>query len=122
MVYVYSYILGYCRYRIYEASLSQTFSCVIDALETSILETGSIIFRIQTANAGCFRVKTGKTDYKWNPRYLQFCGHYCIESTRTLVRHPWSKGKVEKTFSYLEDHFINDNEFFSFEDFCKRLK
>jgi transposase len=121
-VYVYSYILGFSRYRIYEASLSQTLGSVLDALETSILETGGVTSRIQTDNAGCFILDATKNNFRWNPRYQQFCGHYCMEPTRSLPAHPWSKGKVEKPFSYLEDHFIKGNEFSSFEDFCSRLK
>ncbi|MFZ1978012.1 MAG: hypothetical protein WAV76_08660, partial [Bacteroidota bacterium] len=36
--------------------------------------------------------------------------------------HPWSKGKVEKPFEYLENHFIAGNSFESFEDFINKLK
>jgi hypothetical protein len=39
-----------------------------------------------------------------------------------LPSHPWSKGKVEKPFQYLEDHFICGGVFEDFEDFIKKLK
>jgi transposase len=116
-VYVYSYILGFSRYRIYEASLSQTLGSVFDALETSILETGGTVERLQTDNATCFITNASKDNLQWNPRYLQLCGHYRIKPTRSLVKHPWSKGKVERPFHFLQEHFIKGNEFDSFEDF-----
>lgn len=121
-VYVFSYILGFSRYRIYEASLSQTLGSTFDALENSIIETGGVPERIQTDNAGCFITNASRNNLEWNPRYLQLCGHYSIKPTRSLPAHPWSKGKVERPFDYLEEHFIKGNEFDSFEEFCKRLK
>lgn len=121
-VYVYTYILSFSRYRIYEASLSQTMGSILDALENSIIETGGVSSRIQTDNAGSFVLKAGKNNLRFNPRYLQFCGHYSIEPTRSLPGHPWSKGKVERPFNYLEEQFIKGNEFSSFDEFCTRLK
>jgi hypothetical protein len=50
------------------------------------------------------------------------CGFYGIKPTRSIAGHPWSKGKVESPFSYLETHFITGNEFKSFEDLRNRLK
>jgi transposase len=121
-VYVYSYILGFSRYRIYQASLTQTQGSVYDALESSILETNGTTERIQTDNAACFITDASRNNFQWNTRYLQFCGHYSIKPTRSLPKHPWSKGKVERSFDFVEEQFIKGNEFSSFEDFCKRLK
>jgi hypothetical protein len=39
-----------------------------------------------------------------------------------LPKRPWSKGKVENPFNYLENHFITNMRFESFEDFHKKLK
>jgi transposase len=122
VVYVFSYILGFSRYRIYEASLSQSLGSTFEALENSIIATGGIVGRVQTDNAGCFVINAGSKDFKWNSRYLNFCGHYSFEPTRSMPARPWSKGKVERPFNFLEEQFIKGNEFSSFEDFCKRLK
>ena len=35
---------------------------------------------------------------------------------------PWSKGKEEKPFQYVENHFIAGSSFESFENFLSRLK
>jgi len=51
-----------------------------------------------------------------------FCGFYGIKPTRSLPYHPWSKGKVEKPFSYIETHFIQGSRFENFEEFLTKLK
>jgi hypothetical protein len=63
-----------------------------------------------------------KNNFQWNKRYLHFCGHYGFEPSRSLPSHPWSKGKVEKPFQYLEDHFIAGSNFESFEELTFKLK
>jgi transposase len=121
-VYVFSYILGYSRFRVYEAALSQTLGSTLEALENSIIETSGTVERIQTDNATCFITNASRENLQWNSNYLQFCGHYSIKATRSLPKHPWSKGKVERPFSFLEEHFIKGNEFESFEEFYIKLK
>jgi hypothetical protein len=53
---------------------------------------------------------------------MHFCGFYGIKPTRSIPGHPWSKGKVEKPFDYLENHFIIGNEFRNFADLRDKLK
>jgi transposase len=121
-VIVFSCILGFSRYRIYEASLSEKQSSVFEALENSFHQMGGMAERIQTDNATCFIDQLGYKNHRWNRRYIAFCAHYRIKPTRSLPGHPWSKGKVENPFDYLEDHFIIDNKFSSFDHFCNELK
>ncbi|OVE79849.1 hypothetical protein BVY01_01395 [bacterium I07] len=121
-LYVFNYILGFSRYRVYEASLSQTQGSVFEAMEKSIHQTGGVTERVQTDNAKCFVTNCSKDNFQWNKRYLAFCGHYGFKPSRCLPGHAWANGKVENPFDYLEDHFIEDNAFSSFEDFLARLK
>jgi len=121
-VYVFIYILGFSRFRIYEASLSKTQGAVLEALENSFIETGGVPERLQTDNDKSFVINASKDNFQWNKRYLNFCGHYGIKPTRSLPKHPWSKGKVENPFDYLEDHFIAANSFDTFPQFLQRLK
>jgi hypothetical protein len=53
---------------------------------------------------------------------MHFCGHYGFTPSRSLPYHPWSKGKVERPFAYIEDHFIAGNSFENFEDLQNKLK
>ncbi len=121
-VHVHQTILAFSRYKFYDASLNVTSSDVLNALEESFEFFGGVCERIQVDNAGVFVTNASKDNLIYNSRFLSFCGFYGIKPTRSLPAHPWSKGKVESPFSYLETHFIAGNEFSSFEDFRTRLK
>jgi len=117
-VQVFCLILGCSRYRTYTYSLSQTRSSVFEALEEGLSRIGGVPERIQTDNhATLYNAKKKE----WNPGYLRFASHYGFQPSRSEVRHPWSKGKVENPFSFLENHFIADNKFESLEDFSLEL-
>lgn len=121
-IYVYSYIFGFSRYILFGASLTQNMSSVFEAIENSMIESGGVCEKLQTDNAKCFVNNASVHNFQWNERYLALCGHYGFKPTRSLPGHPWSKGKVERPFNYLEEHFIKGNEFEDFEDFILKLK
>lgn len=120
-VYIHQSILGFSRYKFYDVSLSITQNDVFNALAESFDFFGGVTDRIQVDNAKVFVDNAGR-DIVWNKRFLHFCGFYGIHPTRSMPAHPWSKGKVEKPFDYLENHFIKGNKFRSFEDLRSRLK
>ena len=121
-IYIHQTILGYSRLKVFTVTLSMTQSDVFTALEESFIFFGGVCERIQVDNAKVFVDNASINNFKWNQRFLHFCGFYGIKPTRSLPSHPWSKGKVEKPFSYLENHFIAGNEFKDFNDLQQRLK
>ena len=121
-IYVFSYILGYSRYRVYKVSLNERAESAYEAIEESINDIGGVAQRLQTDNAKCFVIKATKNNIEWNKMYLNLCAHYTFEPSRSLPLHPWSKGKVENPFYYLENHFIKDNKFEDFNDLVKKIK
>jgi len=118
----FSYINSFSRLQIFEESLSQDQGSVFEAMENSLIESGGVPGRIQTDNAKVFVTNPSKSNFQWNQRYLHFCGHYGFEPSRSLPGHPWSKGKIEKPFQYLENHFIAGSSFEDFEDLHLKLK
>ena len=112
-VYIFTYILSFSRYRIYEASLSESQSSVFEAIENSIFQIGGAAEKLLTDNARCFVNNASRDNFHWNERYLAFAGYYGIKPQRSLPAHPWSKGKVENPFKYIENHFIDGNQFSS---------
>jgi transposase len=119
---VYSYINSFSRYQILEVSLSQNQGAIFEALENSMIESGGACQRLQTDNAKSFVTNASRNNFSWNQRYITFCAHYGFTPTRSLPGHPWSKGKVEKPFSYLETHFIAGSSFENFHDLQSKLK
>jgi transposase len=121
-IYLCSYINSFSRYQIFEVSLSQNQAAVYEALENSIIESGGACLRVQTDNAKAFVINASKNNFQWNSRYLTLCAHYGFTPTRSLPKHPWSKGKVEKPFSFVETHFIAGSSFEDFLDLQNKLK
>jgi transposase len=121
-IFVYSYINGFSRFRVYDVSLSEHQGAVLEALENGIIESGGVPGRVQVDNAKVFIINPSRNNFQWNARYLHFCGHYGFEPSRSLPSHPWSKGKVEKPFDYLETHFIAGASFTDFLDLATKLK
>lgn len=121
-IYIHQTILAYSRYKFFDVTLSITQSDVLNALEESFHLFGGVCERIQVDNAKVFVDNASRDNLTWNKRFLHFCGFYGIKPTRSIPGHPWSKGKVEKPFDYLENHFIMGNEFRDFQDLRARLK
>jgi transposase InsO family protein len=82
-----------------------------EALEESFSELGGSRQRLQVDNARVFIDNVSVTDLRWNKRFLSFCGFYGIDPSRSLPGHPWSRGKAENPFDYLENHFITNSSF-----------
>jgi len=120
-IYIHQTILGYSRYKYFGVTLSITQSDVLNALEESYHLFGGVCERIQVDNAKIFIDNASRDNLVWNKRFLHFCGFYGVKPTRSIPGHPWSKGKVEKPFDYLENHFIMGNEFRDFNDLRERL-
>jgi transposase len=119
---VYCYINGFSRFRVYDVALCENQGAVFEAIENGIIESGGVPHRVQVDNAKVFVLNASRTNFQWNPRYLHFCGHYGFEPSRSLPGHPWSKGKVEKPFDYLETHFIAGASFTDFRDLATKLR
>ena len=116
-VYVHLAILGYSRYKAFDASRSVHQGDVFAAIEGALLAFDGLTERPQVDNAKVFVLDASSALFRWNPKFLQFCGFFGIEPTRSAPYHTWSKGKVEKPFDHLETHFIQGARFDSFEQF-----
>jgi transposase len=120
--YVHLTELGFSRYKVFDATLSVKMSDVFEVMENAFASIGGLTQRIQVDNARIFVTDASMVNFQWNRQFLEFCGFYGIHPARSLPGHPWSKGKVERPFRYVEDHFITNTSFESFEDFYQKLK
>ncbi|WP_059175585.1 IS21 family transposase [Thermodesulfovibrio aggregans] len=121
-LYVHCLIYGYSRYRVYDVTVDKTQSSIFSVLQDAFSEAGGVCRRLQVDNAVQFVADADIKKFRWNEGFLNFCGFYGIKPTRSLPYHPWSKGKVESPFYYLEEHFIKNNTFESITDFQIKLK
>jgi transposase len=120
-VVVFCLILGYSRRKHYWPSLNERQASIFEALEEGFWHFGGVPKEVLVDNARAMVVNANPRHFQWNPRFLELCGHYRVKPVPCPVGRPRTKGKVEKPFFYLEEHFIKGNSFPSFSRFCQEL-
>jgi transposase len=89
-IFVYCYLLGYSRYRVYEVSLSEEQGSVFESLEAGIGQSGGVAQRVQTDNARCFVTNASRHHFQWNKHYLGLCGHYGFVPNHKFLFLSWN--------------------------------
>lgn len=115
-VYCYLVILGYSRMKYMIFSLKQDLFAVIEALEEAFCFFGGSTKEILMDNAGQM-VPEKRSGGKVLQRDILGPGQALpLPPGCQKTRHPQTKGKVERPFYYIEEHFIKGNSFDSLED------
>ena len=121
-VVVFRLILGYSRWRCHFASLDASQASTFEGIEHALWKFGGAPKELLVDNARAFVLNAHPARFQWNPRFLELCGHYGIKPVACRVGNPRAKGKVERPFYHLEQHFIKGHSFESFEHFCQELE
>ena len=58
---------------------------------------------------------------QFNPRFMDFAGHYLFEAVAAPVRYPEAKGKVESAIKYIRHSFFYGRSFSSLADLRTQL-
>lgn len=120
-VIVFGLILGYSRRKFYLASLDEAQGSVFAALEAGFAHFGGAPRRLLVDNAKALVADARPATFAWNPRFLELCGHYQIEPVACRVRRAQTKGKIERPFFYIEEHFIKGGCFADLADLNRQL-
>jgi len=110
-VVVFGLILSDSRRKFSLASLDETQPSAFAALEAGFAHFGGVARRLLVDNAKILVTDARPTAFAWNPRFLELCGHYQIEPVACQVRRPQTKGKSERPFFSIEEHFIKGGRF-----------
>jgi transposase len=121
-VYIFCIMLSYSRCKYFVASFDKTQQSVFLAIEGAFWYFGGVTKSLLMDNAKQMVEEPNPRIFRWNKRYLEFLGYYGIEPDVHRIRRPFTKGKVEEPFSYLENHFIKGSEFKDFDDLLEKLK
>jgi len=113
--------LGFSRRKFNGASRDQTQGSIFEALEHGFEHFCGSPRELLVDNARALVLNASPSNFVWNRRFLELCGHYRIKPVACSVGHPRSKGKVERPFFYLEHHFLRGREFDSFEHLTAEL-
>lgn len=120
-VVVYALILSYSRRVHYWASLDATQPSIWEALEEGFWHFGGVTQTVLVDNPRAFVLDARPAHFTWNPQFLALCGYYRVEPLACQVRRPRTKGKVERPFYFLEQHFIKGHTWRDFGLFCQDL-
>jgi len=120
-VVVFRLILGFSRRKHHFASLNENQASAFEGIEHGLWKFSGAPKELVVDNAGVFVLNAHRAYFKWNRRFLELCGHYSMKPIACRVGNPRAKGKVERPFYYLEEHFIKGHSFESLEHFCHEL-
>jgi hypothetical protein len=90
-------------------------------LEQGFAHFGGVAKRLLVDNAKVLVADARPATFAWNAHFLELCGHYQIEPVACQVRRPQTKGKIERPFFYIEEHFIKGGCFADLEDLNRQL-
>lgn len=120
-VYCFLLILGFSRKKYMTFSKTQTLESVLEALEEGIRAFGGVPKQIVVDNAKQLVLSHPKDDVAtYHPKFLELSGTYQFQPYACQTYWPRTKGKVERPFYYIEQHFIKGNDFESFEEFINK--
>ena len=120
-VIVFCMVLGYSRRKHYTASLDETQASIFEAIESCLRHFGASPKQLLIDNAKAFVLDPNPAHFRWNPQFLELCGHYRIRPRACQPYRAQTKGKVERPFFYLEQQFIKGTHFASFSHFLEEL-
>jgi transposase len=120
-VVVFRLILGFSRRACHFASLDGSQASAFEGIEQGLWRFGGAPKELVVDNDRAFVLDARPGHLRWNPRFLELCGHYSIKPVACRVGNARAKGKVERPFFYLEEHFIKGRSFETFEHFCQEL-
>lgn len=117
LIYCFLLVLGYSRYKYMTFSLDQRLHSVIESLEEGLVFFGGVPREILIDNAKQMVFDTLKDNVKcFNETFLALAGMYAFKPIACRIRRPQTKGKVERPFYTIEQHFLKGNEFESIDD------
>jgi transposase len=111
-VYAFVMVLGYSRYLYAEFTRSMDVATLIRCHQNAFAFFGGWPRRILYDNMR--QVVVGPD--RINPRFLDFVRHHGFEAKRCRPYRPRTKGKVERSVSYLRDSFLNGRTFDGLDD------
>ncbi len=120
-VVLFGLILGYSRRKYYLASLDEAQASAFAALEQGFAHFGGVAKRLLVDNAKVLVADARPATFAWNVHFLELCGHYQIEPVACQIRRPQTKGKIERPFFYIEEHFIKGGRFTDLDDLNRQL-
>jgi len=116
-------VLGYSRLKAVTFSKDDKADSIYEAIEDCFEQLGGVCESLLIDNAKALVLKHLQDEEPiYNPRFLELSGSYCFKPHACKPHMPRTKGKVERSFYYIEQHFIKGGSFNSMDDLSLRAK
>lgn len=121
-VYCFAMVLSYSRYKAMVCSLRMDADAVHKAIEDLYFKLDGVTIELMVDNPKALIIEhlEGK-EPKYTRESLILAAHLGVELNACQPYRARTKGKVERPFNYLEEHFIKGNTFESMTDLNQRL-
>jgi len=119
-VYLHSFILGFSRYQHLTVSMDIRQPQIFAALEESFAAVGGVPHEMLFDNPRAI-VSRPRPKLVFNQHFLEFARFYGFSPQACWPRRAQTKGKVERPFQMVEEHFIKGNTYSDWADFVRRL-
>lgn len=120
-VIVFCLTLAFSRRKFYWPSLNETQASIFEAIEAAPHYFGGSPKELLIDNPRAMVTNANPAHFAWNTHFLELCGHYSIQPVACYPARPRTKGKVERPFFYLEQHFIKGNTWDRFDHLARAL-
>jgi len=120
-VIVFGLTLGYSRRKHYTVSLDETQASILEAIEACLHHFGGAPKELLVDNARALVTDANPAHFRWNPQFLELCGHYRVQPRACKPYRARTKGKIERPFFYLEEQFLKGRAFASLLDLHYQL-
>lgn len=124
-VYCFSMILAASRKKAICFSLKSDGPAIYEAVQELFEDLGGVTLELLIDNPAALVIENNprsEDEIRYNPHALLMAKHLGTELNACPCYWPRKKGKVEKPFVYIDEHFIKGNSFTSMEDLTKRGK
>jgi len=113
---VFSMVLSWSRAIFIDFSLDQRMDTFLRMHRRALEFFGGVPKRILYDNLKSVVLHHVGSTVQFNPRFLEFAGHYLFEVTAAPVRYPEAKGRVESSIKYIRQSFFYGRAFSSLSD------
>jgi len=113
---VFSMVLSWSRAIFVDFSLDQKMDTFLRMHRRALEFFGGVPRSILYDNLKSVVLHHVGATVQFNPRFLEFAGHYLFEPTAAPVRYPEAKGRVESSIRYIRQSFFYGRSFSSLAD------
>ena len=123
-VHCFTMVLGHSRVRHIEFALSQDQQTFLECHPRAFEYFGGVpqVILYDNLNSVVLKRKTPSTASEFHPAFIDLRDHFGFTARLCRVYRAKTKGKVERSISYVKDNFLYGREFTSLDDLNRRAR